>query len=297
MRPERRSAIAAARVLCAALAFAGCASEPLAPLDEDLLAMPRVVPLERYQGRLPMIRVRLASGPRDFLCDTGGGWTLVSPAVAVEVGCVETGRSVGYRMSGERIEVPLCDEPVAMTLGDVAIRPDSVGVFDIMTLLPAGLPPLHGVISLRTLYRRAITLDLQRGRLILETPASLAARTRSMTPLVVRLTTGMDGAGLALFLAATTPSLGAEPAWLEFDTGNLDTVLLAPHVAHRAGLAVGTTEGSVALSLAPGFTFPTRVRVRDLIHDGALNLALIEAGVFAIDLADGRAWGRPARRP
>jgi hypothetical protein len=77
------------------------------------------------------------------------------------------------------------------------------------------------------------------------------------------------------------------PAWLEFQTGNLDTVLLAPNVARRAGVAAGATDATVALSLAPGFTFPTRVRVRDLIHDGA----------FTIDLAAGRAWGRPARRP
>jgi hypothetical protein len=39
-----------------------------------------------------------------LLLDTGGGETLIAPRVAAEIGCVPRGRSVGFRLRGERVE-------------------------------------------------------------------------------------------------------------------------------------------------------------------------------------------------
>jgi hypothetical protein len=248
-------------------------------------AKPITIPLHRYQGRLRTMRVVVGGRPLDFLFDTGGGLTLVAPAVAGQTRCAPAGRSVGYRMSGERLDTPLCTGTVPMELGGWRTAVAGAGVFDIMKLLPAGWPPLAGVISLHTFAGRAVTLDLAHDRVTVETPASLAARVRGMTPLEARLATGMDGAAVALFVAARVK--GGQ-LWLELDSGNLDVIQLAPHAARLFGIA--DAPANVALRLAPSHVIQAPARRRELIYDGVLSESSIARDVYTMDLATGKLW-------
>lgn len=270
---------------------ASSAQRPAKVSPPPRAAAPITIPLQRYQGRLRTMRVVVGGRPLDFLFDTGGGLTLVSPAVAGRVRCVPSGRSVGFRMSGERLDMPMCAGAVQMALGGWNTAVAGVGVLDVMKLLPAGWPPLGGVISLHTFAGRAITLDLARDRVILETPASLAVRVREMTPLEGRLATGTDGAAVTLFVAARA---GGRKLWLELDSGNLDVIQLAPYAARLLGVA--EVPANVTLSLAPShaITSPAR-RHRTLIYDGVLSERAIARAVYTMDLATGRIWvGRDA---
>jgi len=87
---------------------------------------------------------------------------------------------------------------------------------------------------------------------------------------------------------------GPIPLWLLWDSANLDAVRLAPHAADLLGapLASGDT-ASLPLRVAgmPADTVP--VRVAEMIHDGALDAAWTERGVFTLDLPGRRMWGRP----
>ena len=112
-------------------------------------AVPAVVPLSPWAGLLRSVTVTVDGTAHPFIFDTGGGQTVITPEVAAAVGCTPYGRAIGFRMSGERVEFEYCDN-VALRLGQVALAREPVGVFDLKSILPAGLPRADGVLSLRS---------------------------------------------------------------------------------------------------------------------------------------------------
>lgn len=291
---DRRSVRAVARVatrllLAAALGLAGCraaareASTPATAGDATRLA------LEPYQRRLRVVRVRAAGREWRLLFDTGGGVTLVSPALAAAMRCEPRGRVRSHRMSGEPFEAPTC-APAALDIGGWAAPPQTVAVFDLMTLLPRDWPRLDGLVSLRSFAGRRLTVDLAANEL-------LVGDTRAPQPpgalrIPGRLATGPGGAELLAFAGLT---VGADTLWLEIDSANLDDVLLAPHAARLLGLAdsVGAVVDSAALPLPPGARTVVRARVRPLLFDGALNSRWLEGGRLTADLSTGALWWEP----
>lgn len=274
----------------AALLCLGCAPPPAAtPTPGAGIDAPVVLALDPYLGRLKTLSATVGGDTARFLFDTGGGATFVTPEVASRLGCTPAGRSVGFRMSGERVESAYCPSAV-LDLPGLSLPHAPVGVFDLMALLPEEVPPLAGVVSLRSFADRTLTVDLGCGRLVVETGASAAARVRRMTPLEARFATGPDGGELLVFLALDA---GPAPAWLLLDSSNLDAVRLAPHAAALLGapLAAGDT-ATLPLPLAGMPGVPVPVRVAEMILDGALNAAWMEGAVLTLDLRGGRAWGR-----
>jgi hypothetical protein len=128
------------------LALAACyaaAGEP------DHRGAPTTLALAPYMGALRTVDVTIGKLELPFVFDTGGGDTFVTPAVASAVGCTPYGRLVGFRMSGERVDSPRCGKlPLRIAGVD---RDVEVAVFDIMSLLPDGVPELGGIVSLHTL--------------------------------------------------------------------------------------------------------------------------------------------------
>lgn len=247
------------------------------------------IALEPYAGRLRSIGGLVGDRQAVLLFDSGGGWTILSPELARHAGCEPAGRAVGLRMTGERIEAPLCAD-VPLQLGGYRRATGPAAAWDLMALLPAGLPRVDGVVSLDTFAGRTITLDLAHERILVETAESARARTRTMQPLQLRLTTGADGSELLAFVGV--PAAGTT-LWLLVDSGNLDDVVVAPHAARLLGLAGDAPAGTVRLPLAPGFAVDTRVRVRDLIYDGALSEAVLRRATWTLDLATGQGWVQP----
>ena len=252
---------------------------------------PSTIPLSTYTGLLRSMTVTVAAAAHPFIFDTGGGETMITPEVASAIGCKPYGRAIGFRMGGERVTFEYCDD-VLLRLGDVAIAHDRVGVFDLKSVLPAGVPPADGVVSLRSFRDHPVTIELAMERITLETASSLAVRTRGMRPLTIRVGSGPTGAETAVYIAARA---GGRLVWLLLDSGNGDRALVAAHVAGMAGLNDSEGEAVVEFDGLGAIRLP--MRTRNIIYDGVLGAAFMRDWIFTLDLASNRAWATPAARP
>lgn len=250
--------------------------------------------LEPYMGRLRTVRVRAANREWNLLFDTGGGVTIVSPAAAEAMRCLPRGRLTGHRMSGEAISMPTC-APGALEIDGWMAPPQTLAIFDIMSLLPSDWPRIDGVVSLRSFTDRLVTLDLAVNTLVVHGERTTAGEDLPSvgTRIPGRIATGPSGGELLVFAGVVT---GADTLWLLVDSGNLDVVPLAPHAARLLGMpdTVGAEDARLSLPLAPAEPSVVHARVRELILDGALNAAWLEQGRLTMRLADGSLWWRRA---
>ncbi len=243
------------------------------------------LPLSPYVANLRTVLVTIGNQTAPFVFDTGGGFTVFTPEFARAMECAPFGRVTGFRSSGERIDMARCG-PVTLKLGPKEFSGE-VGIFDLMSLLK-GAPPVSGIIALETLRATPFTLDLAGGRLVFETPQSLAQRVKGMSAVSVRASRQGGGAALDLFLEVTAPR---GPLWLEIDSGNVGPVLLSPHAITQLRLGpTGERPRKVTLDVRGLGPVPVEVETKDLIYDGLLNAAFLEGVVFTVDLATGRAW-------
>jgi hypothetical protein len=217
-----------------------------------------------------------------MLFDTGGGETIIIPSVAGTVSCVPNGRSVGFRMSGERVEWPMCPG-LDFHFASEYVHDSRVGVWDLMALLPEGLPHLDGLVSLETFRGRLLTIDLSEKTIVLESDASFRARVSRMSRLEARIATGMDGGHLDLFVQGRL-SDSEEELWFLVDSANLTDVLLGAHVT------AGLESSEVDIILADSLRVRAAASSSDIIYDGALSEAFLRQIVLSVDLRTGQAW-------
>lgn len=114
---------------------------------------------KNYLGNLKKTDISIGGQPCTFLFDTGGGETLISPDIAKILNKFIYGHSTGYRMNGDRLTCRKCDS-VCISLGVASIFHPTVGVWDIMSILPEGFTNIDGVISLKSFKDKIVTLDL-----------------------------------------------------------------------------------------------------------------------------------------
>jgi hypothetical protein len=252
--------------------------------------------LHPYAGQLRYIEATSPVGAR-FLFDTGGGLTLLSPSLAKKLGCTPFTRMTTLRMNGERFDVDGCG-PSRLTFDSLAVAPDA-GIFDLMALLPAGLPRLDGLASLQTFAQRVVSLDLAQNRLDIADAVD-RSQVRRFKELSIRLARNAAGAALDVFVRID----GTQgPLWFELDSGNLDSVLISDRAIDQLGLLAAQTESlrqhkPTKVSLQIGQLGPVAVTAAsaDLIYDGALNAATLEQMVLVIDLNRSLAWATLNRR-
>lgn len=269
---------------------------------------PATIQLDRHRAGFRTLPVRVGGRTRTFLFDTGGGNTVVSPAVADDIGCEPRPGGFGLRMTGERVHYGVCRR-VRLGLGPVDVVHGTILVVDVGALLPRGAPAVEGVVSLESFGGRAVTLELAAGRLVVETPASLAGRIGDMTALQARFEEGATASGVNVSVAVRA---GGRLAWLSVDSGNLDRVLLDDEVARELGLEL-RSKGFGFESRFPGAGTPPRwefdavrldvvglgevevpVAVTELIFDGALDVGFLERWVLTFDLEGRRLFAAPA---
>lgn len=236
------------------------------------------IPLAPYVGRLVTVEARMAGVPLRLLVDTGAGLTALTPAAAARVGCVPAGRSTGWRMSGERIDFPLC-RGATLELGHAALPLAQFGIFDLARVLPAELPPVDGILGLDAFASVAVTFELGDRRLWLDSSAAASRRDASWVQVPSRIASGADGASRIVFLGVAAPN-GAT-RWLELDSGNLDVVRLSPEAAQA--LEAASTTPRVTLRIGSLDVGPLDAAVHDLVVDGALNAAFFERYDVRID--------------
>lgn len=251
---------------------------------------PTTIKLEPYLGTALAIRAEVNGHTGLFLFDTGEGVSTISSEFAKTIGCIPWGRITGFRMTGGRLDFPRCDKIQFKTAGETLTAPIA-GVFDIMTLLPADSPHLDGSLGLDILAGRAITYDQSRGLLILESAASLKKRTRNAKEIPVRLVRDAEGVALAVDAGVPTP-LGM--AWMELDSGNGGTFVIASHLASLFHLDPDSKEPQpVKFAIAGGIPVEGKARTPDMIMDGNIAAQFFKKWVLTLDLASGRAWLTP----
>lgn len=245
------------------------------------------ISLNPYVGRLVTVNALAGDDTLKLLFDTGGGETYIIPDVANRLGCTPSGRSVGFRMSGEMVESQYCHD-ISLSIGGVPFQHETIGVWDINNVLPEGLPRLDGILSLKTFINQPFTIDLSSKRLILETKESLEDRTNKMTRLESRIATGPDGSELTIFLLGKVRDYG----WFLLDSGNLDVVLVSQHLANKILLDT-TNIWESELQLRNLSSVSTRFRTKDIIYDGALSEEFMRKWIFTFDLSINAVWVSP----
>jgi hypothetical protein len=194
-------------------------------------------------------------------------------------------------MNGERFDVESCG-PSRLVFGSLTVNADT-GLFDLMSLLPTGLPKLDGLASLQTFAGQVVTLDLAGNRLCVDSAVD-SSKIREMVPLPIRIAHSAGGAGLDVFIRIEGSS---GPLWFELDSANLDNVLIADRVLGQLGLSQPQLESlrdhqPTPIALRIGALGPLNVTAtgRDLIYDGALNADTLERLIVVLDLKAASGW-------
>jgi Aspartyl protease len=246
-----------------------------------------VVPLESYGETQEVIRAKINGREGVFLFDSGCGVTSVTPEFAAEIDRKPWGKIVGFRMTGQRMDLERCDD-VVLEIAGTRKNLLTVGVFDLMSLLPAGASKLDGIIGLDAFADKSITIDLAKRSIFIETPESLAARVKGATEEPVRVV--RDSEGLALTLDAAVKTAKGT-VWMELDTGNDGDIAVADWLAGEFGLDPTKKEGGpIKFQLTNGITGEGQGRARDLIMDGNLGSQVLRNWIVTFDLPHARAW-------
>lgn len=236
------------------------------------------IALQPYFRELRTVRVAQGDDTLTLLFDTGGGATLVTPAVAARVGCRPHGRDVGFRMTGERVVFQRCDS-LTIALAGWTRELAPVAVFDVNALLPPELPPLDGVLALDAFRGQVVTIDWP-GRQLVVHAAATGAEALAAHGIPLREATGENGRTLTVLAEVGGPR-GA--LWLLLDSGNLRGTLLDAHVPRDALLELAP-DSSVMLRVGRRAPYRDTAQVDELIVDGVLGTDFLMRGRVALDL-------------
>ena len=134
---------------------------------------------------------------------------------------------------------------------------------------------------------RTITI-IPRKSIVMESPASLALRVATAHELSIRIVKDVDDIALSVDGAVRTPE---GLAWMELDTGNGGSLVIADHIAPLLGLKadISTPEPAHFL-LANGMAVDGKARTRDLIMDGNIGAQFLNNWNLTLHLQHGRAW-------
>lgn len=246
---------------------------------------PQAIKLQRFRKALWKVNVTVKGKTGDFLFDTGGGVTLLTDEFLQGIDCKFWGRSTGYNMFGKRGDGPHCDN-VQINAGDVALTPVNIGKISFDGQFPGDKAP-DGLLSLDAFDGKAVTIDQKAATLTIETPKSLAKRTRKMKELPFRVSRECSARCLSVFLGVPT-SEGM--TWLILDSGAGGVSLIAKEYARIFGLDPEVKEQRLKYEVAPGIPVDSPAMVADMIMDGNLGQPFMSNYVITMDLANSRLW-------
>ncbi|MBV9927860.1 MAG: aspartyl protease family protein [Acidobacteria bacterium] len=273
------------RRFAVALAVACALTPAVASAAGREAVRPQVIKLERFRKALWKVHVTVKGKPGDFLLDTGGGVTLLTEEFSKDIPCKFWGRTTGYNMFGRKSEGPHCDN-VEIKAGGAALTPVSVGKIDFGEQFPGDKAP-DGLLSLDAFDGKAVTLDQAAGTLTIETPASLARRTRPMKELPLRLSRECSARCLSAFVGVPTKE---GMTWLILDSGAGGVSLISKDHAGIFGLDPDAKGQRLRYEAAPGVPIDSPVVVTEMIMDGNLGQPFMSRYLMTFDLAAGRLW-------
>jgi len=270
-----------------ALVLVSCLSSCVSAYAAD---HPVEIPVTAYLGTIPSLKVDVAGKPATFLFDTAGGLTVVMPDTARALGCQPWGVMTGFRMRGDRLDTPRCDD-VRLSLPGLGLRVESAGVWDFSAMLPKDAPPLAGSIALDAFADRAITLDLAGGKLIVETPRSLADRVKSAREVPMRTSREVGGRTLTPLVAVDTPK---GRLWMELDCGSDGYVIVNRPIAAALGLDPAAKGKQPLTTSLGGMPLRANAQIMDLAIDGNIGAPVLKQWIITMDLPHQRLWLAPS---
>ena len=248
--------------------------------------------LKTYFRDLKAVEIFIDGKKYDLLFDAGGGETFISPDIAKKLNKEIYGGSTGIRMDGEMFKYQKADD-VSIKIGATDLFHKTIGVWDIMSILPTGLPGIDGVLSLRSFEGKILTVDLSKDILILENSTSAKKQIRGKTLIPSRFANGMDGGELTIFIGIPKQS---NFYWFLFDTGNIGPIILSPECALLWGLPSDPGDAAMAAREKKVEFMIGKNRIeadpysKKIIYDGALNFQTISKYIFTIDFSKKKVW-------
>ncbi len=251
--------------------------------------------LEPYGDGLLSLDATIGKKTGRFLFDTGEGVTMISPEMAQAAGCKTWGNLTAFRMDGDRLDAPRC-ENLRLKTSETVLQAPMVLVYDLMTIVGKDEPHLDGAIGLDVFDGQVITLQLASRRVVIETPTSLKARLKHAIPIPVHLVRGSEGWSLDTNIGVKTPQ---GTAWMELDSANKGpTVFFSEAIAPTMALNPDTREKQdVAFTIVPGVEFKGQARVfPNMVIDGNIGMQLMKDWDVTLDLKSGRGWVTSAEK-
>lgn len=243
--------------------------------------------LKPYIENMKTVEVIIEGEKYNFLFDTGGGGTLISPEIAKHFNKKIYGSATGFRMSGEIIKVQKADH-ISMTIGYEKIDHPTVGVLDIMTILPKEFPKIDGVISLKSFTDHILTLNLAKNTIIIESHSSSKKAIQRKHLVSSRFANGLEATELNIFLNIPKDN---QSYWFLLDSGNSGPLLLSTKTAATWKLSKDKDQMNSETPFIIGKkTFTSKSFTRDIIYDGVLNFETMCRYIFTIDFKNNKVW-------
>lgn len=249
---------------------------------------PQTIKLQRFRKALWKIHLTVKGKEGDFLFDTGGGQTLITDDFLKGIDCKFWGTTTGFNMFGQRNDEPHCDD-VELKAGDVRLSPVSVSRIDFGERFAGDKTP-DGLLSLDAFDGKAITIDQVAATVTIETPKSLAKRTKAMKEMPFRVSRECSGRCLSVFAGVPTRQ---GMTWLILDSGAGGVSLIAKDYAAVFGLDPAVKEQRLKFDAAPGIPVDSPALVADMIMDGNLGQPFMCQYVITLDLAHEHMWIAP----
>ncbi|MGI4827215.1 MAG: hypothetical protein ACRYFU_03355 [Janthinobacterium lividum] len=254
---------------------------------------PTTIKLNLVSDGVFTVHATIAGHEGTFLFDSGAGISNISPDFAASIKCRPWGQITGFRMTGQRLDMPRCDH-VAFTLAGRSFPASTVGVIDMTKFLPSEVGHIDGTIALDLLANQVFTLSYAGHFIRILDRNALSQTVKGLHSMPVHVVRDAEGLAVAVNLPVST---SAGTAWFEMDSGNGSGLVV---VNKALAPLFDLTEGKdlpVSLSLEDGTTFIGPARVLDLILDGNLGASFLSRHDVTIDLPHHKAWVSPETRP
>lgn len=237
--------------------------------------------------------------PIHVILDSGAGLDVFAPSLIEKLHGKPAGQFSGFRMTGERLDIPLFVIS-QLAVGPVVKRDVVVGSWDLLDKVH-----FDGIISLHSFPQQPFTIDFINKVVVFETPKTLAKRLSEgkSSPLQFDDQRGIALSPFAHFL------LGGHTGQCEVDTGSPSATLSTRYMEtlgiakdgkdvqkHEGRTIAGANEmryestvASVSLEASPevSLTKP-RVSFSDIIYDCVVGVDFWSGKLLTFDIARGR---------
>lgn len=256
----------------------------------------RTIAFTTNSDGMPVIPVTVGEATQlSVVLDTGGGLAVLAPSVIEKVHGIPAGQFTGFRMTGERLDIPLFTIP-RLVIGPMEKKDVLVGSWDVLDKIH-----LDGLVSLSQFRDQPFTLDFGSKMLTLETPKTLANRRASAAVSSIKFddvrSVSLDmfsqfllaghpgqceidtGSPISTITTRYMKALGVEPDSKDVRKVERKTIAGAPEIRYDTSLS------EIALAASPKIAIlHPRVSFVDVIYDCVLGVDFWSGKALTVDI-------------